>query len=438
MKQAFFSFILSLFLLSWSQVRAAKEVFAHVIVGNVNAFAVADWEGDIDLAKASLIDGFVLNIAAKDTNNGPSLDAAFQAANNKQFKLFFSFDYLAEGPWPKEQVIQLLQKFGNDTAYFKQGTQPFASTFEGPANSADWTDIKAQTGAFFVPDWSSISAADAVATGVVDGLFSFNAWPDGPTNISTAPDQTFRDALGTGKVYIMPVAPWFFTNLPGFNKNWLWRGDELWDDRWQQVLDFKPDFVEILTWNDYGESHYIGPLNDKEFGLFASANAPFNYADKMAHDGWRKFLPFYIDAFKSGTQPQVTEESAVAYYRPNPALACQNGGTTGNNKDFGQTELPPDQLVEDKVFYSALLNSPAEVSVSIGGNVQNGTFSKTPAGGGQAGVYQGSVGFKNSTGEVVVTVTRGGQTVAEVKGGPGISTQCASGIENWNAFCGSS
>jgi hypothetical protein len=23
----------------------------------------------------------------------------------------------------------------------------------------------------------------------------------------------------------MPVSPWFYTNLPGYNKNWLWRGE---------------------------------------------------------------------------------------------------------------------------------------------------------------------------------------------------------------------
>lgn len=37
--------------------------------------------------------------------------------------------------------------------------------------------------------------------------------------------------------YMMGVSPWFFTNLPGYDKNWLWRGDSLWYDRWQQYVD---------------------------------------------------------------------------------------------------------------------------------------------------------------------------------------------------------
>lgn len=44
---------------------------------------------------------------------------------------------------------------------------------------------------------------------------------------------------------MMPVSPWFYTNLPEYNKNWLWRGDDLWHIRWQQVLDIQPNFVEV-------------------------------------------------------------------------------------------------------------------------------------------------------------------------------------------------
>lgn len=31
--------------------------------------------------------------------------------------------------------------------------------------------------------------------------------------------------------------------------------------RWLEILELQPPFVEIITWNDYGESHYIGPLS---------------------------------------------------------------------------------------------------------------------------------------------------------------------------------
>jgi len=59
-------------------------------------------------------------------------------------------------------------------------------------------------------------------------------------------DQAYVAAL-SGRPYMMPVSPWFYTNLPLWSKNWLWRGDDLWHDRWDQVLNIQPALVEILT-----------------------------------------------------------------------------------------------------------------------------------------------------------------------------------------------
>lgn len=96
-----------------------------------------------------------------------------------------------------------------------------------------------------------------------------DAWPSGPRSITTYPDASYFDFL-KGKPYMAPVSPWFYTNLPGYDKNWLWRGDSLWVDRWNQLIagEFQPEFVQIISWNDYGESHYIGPLLKLYFTMF--------------------------------------------------------------------------------------------------------------------------------------------------------------------------
>ena len=412
-------------------------------VGNVPAFTLSDWESDIKLAQASKIDGFALNIAAQDPSNAASLTLAFRAAAALNFTLFFSLDYLAQGPWPADAVIALLKEHTPSPAYFKPdgGNRPLVSTFEGPGNAADWTGIKAAVDVVFVPDWSSVAASEAVGLGggVADGLFSFDAWPDGAANITTDADKVFQGALAAGKKkYMMPVAPWFFTNLPGFGgKNWLWRGDGLWDRRWRQVAEVQPDWVEILTWNDFGESHYIGPVHENELGLFESANAPVNYAQGMSHDGWRRFLPFYIEVYKTGRVPDaVGEEGVMAYYRTAPALACPGGGTTGNNPDAGEVEMKPEELVEDSVFYAVLLNTDqgVTVSVSIGGKELTGKLDEVPAaGGGTPGVYTGAVPFGENTGDVVVTISRDGKVIATAEGGKGISTECENNVQNWNA-----
>jgi hypothetical protein len=414
-----------------------------VQVGNANGNTIAEWTDDITLAIASHIDGFALNIAAQDPSNAASLSNAFTAANQLakagtlgDFKMFFSFDYAAEGPWEPSAVTALIQEYGPNYAYFLYNNQSFVSTFEGPANANDWVGIKQATNCFFIPDWSSIGPVAAEKTGVVDGLFSWNAWPTGAMDITTATDEAYISALN-GQPYMMPASPWFFTNLPGDGKNWLWRGDDLWYDRWQQVIEIAPEFVEIITWNDYGESHYIGPLRTDDFGLFTTGGAPFNYAAGMPHDGWRAFLPYVIDTYKTGNAPAITAEQVVSWYRLNPNAACNTGGTTGNTASQGQTEVPPSTLDLDAVYFSALLDSAANFDVTIGTTTQTGTWRNTPAGG--SGIYHGSVPFNGDLGQVTVTIWRmiNGQktTIVEIAGAS-ITTDCTGDIENWNAWVG--
>lgn len=95
-------------------------------------------------------------------------------------------------------------------AYFYRGSQPLVSTFEGPENAPDWKEIKEDTKCFFIPDWSSLGARDAMALGTADGLFGWAAWPKGPRNTDTYEDASYFDFL-KGKPYMAAVSPWFYT-----------------------------------------------------------------------------------------------------------------------------------------------------------------------------------------------------------------------------------
>jgi hypothetical protein len=147
-------------------------------------------------------------------------------------------------------VIDLVKHYRDYSTYWKEGGKPLVSTFEGGEYSSEWNNIKANTSAFFIPEWGNLGPQASVNTGLVDGLFSWDAWPNGATDMNTNGDMNYRNAL-QGKPYMMGVSPWFYTNLKKWKKNWLWRGDDLWYDRWQQVLDVKPEYVEIISWNDF-------------------------------------------------------------------------------------------------------------------------------------------------------------------------------------------
>ncbi|KAJ5767255.1 uncharacterized protein N7511_004871 [Penicillium nucicola] len=421
----------------------ARAVFAHFMVSNTLHYTVGDWENEMALAHEAKIDAFALNMAAGETTNGGSVGNAFLAAENYGFQLFFSFDYAGNGPWAESDVISMITTYASELVYFHRNGQPLVSTFEGPGNAADWINIKKQTGCFFIPDWSSVGAqaAAGLANGVADGLFNWAAWPTGNTDMNTYVDASYIDFL-EGKPYMMPISPWFFTNMPGFDKNWVWRGDDLWFDRWEQAMYLAPEFIEIISWNDFGESHYIGPipssdssLADSIYTAFDTGQAPYNYVENMPHDGWRAFLPWLIDTYKNNVS-NIEQEGVQTWYRLNIIGGCSDdGGTTGNTVSQLQLEYYPYQVLQNKVFFSALLISAADVSVSIGGNNLGGQWDSIPSDG--AGIYHGSVTFASEEGPVVVKVTRGGAEVASVTGQSIVFSCATTKAENYNAWVGS-
>ncbi|KAF9874560.1 glycosyl hydrolase family 71 [Colletotrichum karsti] len=420
-----------------TQIQAAS-VIAHFMLINTKNYTMSDFEDDFKLAKDAHIDAFALNMGMTDPHTPEALEVAFTAAKKVGFHLLFSFDYKGGehggAAWPKETILDMADKYFKREEYLKYGGKPVASTFEGTENAEDWIELKQKTNAFFIPDWSSVAPEEALtlAGGVADGLFSWNAWPVGDQNMNTKSDAAYKWAL-KGKPYMMPVSPWFYTNLPGYKKNWVWRGDDLWYDRWAQVLDIKPEFVQIISWNDYGESHHIGPVRSNALEAFQVGEAPFNYALDHPHDGWRHFLPYLIDTYKGAIAADIKQEGLMAWYRGSPALACADGGTVGNSESQSQRTFAVSHVVQDKIFFSALLTSWADVTVTVNGKTQKANWTSTPDD--YKGVFHGSVPFVGG-GDVEIIMYKYSTEIARIQGKK-ILTDCVNGLTNWNAWVGS-
>lgn len=408
----------------------------------------------MNLAKQAHLDAFSLNIAYGDRVD--KLSTAFDVAKNHDFRLFLSFDYASDhtgyGPWPMHDALNLIKRYAGHEAYYRYNDKPLVTTLEGGDHAEEWKAIKRVAGCYFVPAWSSLGPKHAaeIGNGLVDGLGSWTAWPWGPNYMDTYTDAAYLHALVrlyrntsqelSGVPYMMPVSPWFYTNLPAYKKNWLWRGEDLWCSRWQQVHYLRPEFIMIISWNGYGESHYIGPLRENAYGEFD--NAPFNYTRDMPHDGWRMFLPFLIDTYKQGIAT-VEQEGVVAWYRPQSGVACSEGNTTANTAGYLQYEFQPFGVLQDEIFFSALLGSRAFVTVEIGDEVLEPGWKVVPEGG--VGIYYGSVSFHDHVSPlrgsasvgISVTLWRYHEILIRVHGKP-ITTDCSetNGIENWNAWVG--
>lgn len=367
---------------------------------------------------------------------------AFQAANSltgqlsTDFKLFLSFDYLGgtDGAWADDEVVSILQDYGPNGAYFQVDGKPLVSTFEGPSNSDinGWSTIRSSIdgGIYFVPDWTSLGPS-GFDVDLVDGAFSWNMWPDGPVDISTDADNAWDANFlkPAGKSYMMGVSPWFYTDLPQYDKAWVWRGDSMWSLRWNQTLEVLPDFVEIVTWNDYGESHYIGPIVDAGIPDGAA-----EYVNGYPHEGWLETLPYQIAAYKhaynaANAAPSVAagEDKIVYWYRTSPASAGTTDATGNNcksdiNVNGYQTCYAITEILQDEVFAIVLASEAGTAYITIGDDSTPCPVS--------AGQNFCSKAFNGNTGTVSVSF-------GSVSGsGVDITAEPASGVANYNAFVG--
>jgi hypothetical protein len=243
------------------------------------------------------------------------------------------------------------------------------------------------------------------------------------------------DTAARGR-YMMPVSPWFYTNLPQYNKNWIWPSSDLWYTRWQQVLDVDPEYVQIISWNDYGESHYIGGV--RQSPPFEHPGNLYDYIENMTHDGWRKTLPAWINLWKKGTTT-VAKEEVVMWYLLHEAGGCNDADTTLNTATHIQLESPANGISgAGNIFFDAVLTGPADVAIKFNGRTEKGYFTHGPQSG--AGVYHGRQYIERSggyQGPVTIELSRNGRVFLSLVGMP-IGGCGPNGYRNYNPWVGSS
>ncbi|KLT44489.1 hypothetical protein CC85DRAFT_270841 [Cutaneotrichosporon oleaginosum] len=351
---------------------AGRPVFAHYMVGLTSKFDQAAWEKEMTIAKSKGIDGFALNIG-KDPYNNPQLTNAYSAAQAVGFKVFISVDFNWYNAGETNEVgAQLKPYIGLPAQYMVDG-QPLVSSFAG--HDFDWKAASAAVGTelYAVPNWlqdggNNIQGAPGLGSGSPpeEGLFSWHVWPGQPTNtpigekLGTAADEKYRTFMGNG-TYMAGVSPWFFTHFGSevpYPKNWMFKGETLWVDRWKDILALgdKVNMLEIVTWNDYGESHYVGPLDTPW-----TSDGSDLWVKGMPHDAMLDLAQPYIKAFKAGaSEPTVEQEGLVYWYRPTlKDVNCDATDNTGS-KPKGW------EFVKDSVFVAAMTKAGGTLKVTSG------------------------------------------------------------------------
>jgi glucan endo-1,3-alpha-glucosidase len=306
----------------------------------------------------------------------------------------------------------------------------------------------------FVPSFFVDPATFGSYAGVMDGAFNFNSgWPielDVPkaqsvlapaglaAAVSGAPvpsgltadaalapfagntttDDEYRAGLAKlpagGGTYMAAASPWFFTHYGGaLNKNFMYLGDNhLYASRWENLVATRDsvDIIELISWNDYGESHYL-----KDSTEFDAMPPNTDWVPGMSHQGWLDMTAYYAAAFKTGVYPTVQEDALYVWARPHARTATAAADA-----------LPPPtsfELTQDAAWAVVLATAPGVLTLTTGGTTQTYNVS--------AGANKLAQAL--SPGDTLrATLTRADATVLDLT--PSFTFQGATDTYNYNAF----
>ncbi|WP_439405843.1 glycoside hydrolase family 71 protein [Bradyrhizobium sp. DASA03076] len=361
---------------SFAIEHAERLVFSHYMAccpfAGHNA-SVDALQHEMELAARAGIDGFAVNVGAwlKEPYYQDISLRLFKAAQQSRFKLFFSAD--ASTGLSASEVVDMVSRFSGEQAYLKRSGRPVLSTYGGTVewykDILDGLKIRGIT-IFFVPNshrpahaksipGSLIETPDRVTIeGILadltfsDGLFYFGAagrYPAIAQSIRVGVELSHAHS----KLYMAPVTPYY----RGLKQNFrVFEADGFtgMEEQWKAAIESKADWVEIVTWNDWGESSYVRPFEgestiplwDSHWGLLT------------AHDAYLNLTGYYIKWFKSGVPPPVTQNRVHVFYRPQSSSQC--GFISMSSCPRGAADL------RDDLHIVAETNQPVTIEVTTG------------------------------------------------------------------------
>lgn len=416
-----------------------KRVFAHYMVCCPMAgggATVADFKNEIREAQRRGLDGFALNCGGWDKGGGaaykPRCVQMYEAARQlgTGFQLFISVDYCCGNG--TDETRDALETFRSHPNQFKVGGRPVLSTFGGesrdPKSGQEKTDLVHSLGGFFVPYFFPKTYQEHPDPADVsqllhdysdlDGYFYFGAAGDG-ASISQSNQRLAQAWRAAGKVFMADVSP-YYRSFGRLNET---RGFTSMAQEWEGAIRGDAEWVEITTWNDWAEKTYVAPFGPPSETKIWGGSDPGSGTINYAHVAYLDASRYYIDWFKTGRRPKITQDRLFYFYRTEPKAATGKQFAASETQRGIKTISGADRL-EDSVFVTCFLVKPARLTIHSGPTTR--TF-VVPA-----GVHHVNMPF--SLGTQRFTLTRDGQVVKEKSGEHEIADR--QGETRYNYFAG--
>ena len=399
-------------------------VFAHYMVCYSDYGAtIQGYEHDIRDAQAAGIDGFALDEGDYDDPTQPyyNTNTALMYAAAEQlgtgFKLFFSVDMSNTNA-----IVDMISTYAPRTNTFRYQGKVVVSTFE--QNDLGWTSNVFQplqnqgVPVFFVPFLipnpptelpgyqAGINLLNTYSN-VVNGLFLYGA-AGLPAQLVQCNSNYDQAVHSVGKIYMAGMSPHYWGNVQISlgRRYYEYDGGEGTALQWNSIIATQPDWVEIVTWNDFNESSYISPISHPE-QYQAQLDVPLRYS----HAGFLELTKRYIAWYKTGVAP-TNQDALFYFYRIHPMNLVAS-----DTNDVPVTSRGGD--IADVIYNTVILVAPAQLNVVSSTN--SATYSLS------AGLQQVRTPF--APGTQTFTITRNGNQVLSVQGPPILSQ-----ITNYDFF----
>ena len=415
-----------------------KKVFAHYMVccpAAGGGATVEDLKKEIQAAQARGLDGFALNCGGWDKGGGteykPRCVKIYEAAKQlgTGFQLFVSMDYCCGNYL--DETRDAIETFRDHPNQFKVGGRPVLSTYGGEGHTAQPAQEKIallkSLGAFFIPFFFAVGYKDFDDPKVVEGMLSDYAGIDGYFffgGAGTADEITRRNHSlgaawhGAGKVFMAAVTPYY--------RSWMLfetRGFTSMAQEWEGAIRDGADWIEIVTWNDFNEKTYVAPFGSPADTKIWNGNDPGMGPINFAHVAYLDASRYYIDWFKTGKPPKITQDKLFYFYRTEPKAAK---GKELSPKQIEQhvASYPGMEALVDNVFVTCFLPKPAHLTIHSGDTAR--TFDLP------AGVHHVDMPF--ALGVQRFTLERGGRVVKDKTGEHEVADR--QGETRYNYFAG--
>lgn len=212
------------------------------------------------------------------------------------------------------------------------------------------------------------------------------------------------------------VSPFQFKYL-GSGQDWYRIGEVNLPERMGQALQLQPDFVEVITWNDAGESHYVGNFWQEQI----AGSTIGDYSNGFDHKGWLQIVTPFIKAYKDGAtsiseiSPPSTKPVGALWYRT--LLSSASCSSSISNY----------QSALDTVNFGVILPSTGyKINVYSNSNLI-GTFP------GQKGLnYNSVLGLAAGSGQKIEVIDSSNNVVASATGTKSVLAESSNAICNWN------